>query len=183
MLKVILLVMVVSGLLMAGCSGGSNQEGPALGRITGCSVDSAQSPEVGNPAPDFQYQDADGQSTSLSDLQGKPVLINFWTTWCGPCVHEMPYLQQVYNEWSGKGLVVLAINIGESPSKARGFLQSHNLSLPVLLDTKQDAARGYNIRAIPTTFFVDKNGIIQEKIVGAFPSKIAIEEKLSKIIT
>ena len=166
MLKVILLIILVSGLLITGCAGESNQVA-----------------RVGMPAPNFQLKNLDGQSVSLSDLQGKPILINFWATWCSPCVYEMPYLQQVYEEWSDKGLMVLAINIGESSAKVEAFMQSHDLSLPVLLDTKQDAAQAYNIQYIPSTFFIDKDGIIQEKIVGAFPSKIAIEEKLSKIIT
>jgi len=164
-LKVILLIILVSGLLITGCAGESNQVA-----------------RVGMPAPNFQLKNLDGQSVSLSDLQGKPVLINFWATWCSPCIHEMPYLQQVYDEWSDKGLMVLAINIGESSAQVEAFMQSHDLSLPVLLDAKQAVAQKYNIQYIPSTFFIDKDGIIQEKIVGAFPSKIAIEEKLSKII-
>ena len=166
MVKVILVILLVSGLLITGCAGESNQVA-----------------QVGMPAPDFQYQNADGQSTYLSDLRGRPVLINFWQVRCPPCRMEMPYLQQVYEEWSDKGLVVLAINIGESSAQVEAFMQSHDLSLPVLLDAKQAVAQKYNIWRIPTTFFIDKDGIIQEKIVGAFPSKIAIEEKLSKIIT
>jgi len=166
MVKVILVIILVSGLLITGCAGKSNQVA-----------------RVGMPAPNFQLKNLDGQSVSLSDLQGKPVLINFWATWCHPCIYEMPYLQQVYEEWSDKGLMVLAINIGESSAQVEAFMQSHDLSLPVLLDAKQAVAQKYNIWSIPTTFFIDKDGIIQEKIVGAFPSKIAIEEKLSKIIT
>ena len=141
----------------------------------------AQGTRVGNLAPDFRLQSLDGQATSLSDLQGKPVLINFWATWCRPCVSEVPYIQEVYEEWSGKGLVVLAINIGESPSKVKEFLQSYNLSFPVLLDTKQDVAQKYNIRGIPTTFFIDKDGIIQDLRIGAFSSKAEIERSLSKL--
>jgi len=94
----------------------------------------------------------------------------------------MPYLQQVYEEWSDKRLVVLAINIGESPSKVKKFLQTHNLSLPVLLDTEENAARKYNITGIPATFFIDSDGIIQQKIIGAFPNKGAIEKHLNTIM-
>jgi len=166
MLKAILVIMLISGLL-----------------ITGCSADSEPSTAtIGKPAPNFQLQNLDGQSISLNDLKGKPVLVNFWATWCHPCVSEMPYLQEIYGEWSGKGLILLAINIGESSSEAEQFLQDHNLSLPVLLDTNKAVARRYNIRGIPTTFFIDKDGIIQEKIVGAFPNKAAIENRLIKIM-
>ncbi|MBI3040282.1 MAG: TlpA family protein disulfide reductase, partial [Chloroflexi bacterium] len=69
---------------------------------------------IGNRAPDFQLQTLTGQTVSLSGLRGKPVLINFWATWCPPCKYEMPFLQQVHDSWSDKGLVLLAIDIGES---------------------------------------------------------------------
>ena len=163
MLKATLLIILTWGLLVTSCSA------PSVAR-------------VGEPSPDFKLQNLDGQSISLSDLRGKPVLLNFWATWCLPCRIEMPYIQQVYEEWSGKGLVVLAVNIGESPSKVKRFLQTYNLSLPVLLDPKQSAARKYNVPPIPTSFFIDKDGTIQVKIIGTFLSKEAIEKYLNKII-
>jgi len=141
-----------------------------------------QGTQVGNLALNFQLSNLEGKTVSLSDLRGKPVLLNFWATWCNPCRVEMPYIQQVYEEWSGRGLVVLAINLGESPAKVKEFVQGYGLSFPVLLDTKGDVAEKYNIRYIPTTLFIDKNGIIQVKITGAFPNKAAIENKLGKII-
>jgi len=171
LLKVILVITLASvltaGLVMAGCSSNSTSPTPT---------------QVGNLAPDFQFYNPEEEPISLSDLRGKPVMLNFWATWCGPCVSEMPYLQQVYEEWSDKGLVLLAINKGEPPSQVKEFLQNHNLSLPVLLDTKQVIAQKYSIRAIPTTFFIDKEGIIQVVRVGAFPNKEAIESDLNKIM-
>lgn len=181
MLRVILLIMLISVLLIAGCSGESNLNGSGLGRITGCSVDSAQSPQLGEPAPDFQFQTPEGQATSLSDLRGKAVLVNFWATWCGPCRMEMPFIQQVYNEWQERGLVVLAINLGEGSDKVTSFVESYNISFPVLLDTNQEVARGYNIQYIPTTFFIDRDGIIQDMKIGAFQSREEIESSLSKL--
>jgi len=171
MLKVIMLIVLTSGLIISGCSGGAEP----------------QEARVGNQAPDFQLNNLDGQSISLSDLRGKPVFINFWATWCPPCRSEMPYIQEIYEEWSGKGLVVLAINIGESPSQVEEFLESQDLSLPVLLDTRGKVTQKYNIQIygkyiLPTSFFIDKDGVIQTKIIGAFPSKAAIEKSLSKII-
>jgi len=142
-----------------------------------------QGAQVGNLAPDFQLNSLESQTISLSDLKGTPVLINFWATWCHPCVSEMPYLQEIYNEWSEAELMLLAINMGESSTKVKEFIQSYNLSLPVLLDAKQLIASKYEIGAIPTTFFIDKDGIIQEKVIGAFPNKAEIEKRLSKIIT
>ena len=94
----------------------------------------------------------------------------------------MPYIQQVHEGWSERGLVVLAINIGESPLKVKGFLQNHSLSLPVLLDTQGKTAEKYNIGGIPTSFFVNSDGIIRQKIIGAFPNQGAIEQYLNEIM-
>ena len=137
---------------------------------------------VGDLAPDFQLQDLGGQVVSLSTLRGVPVMLNFWASWCGPCRAEMPYIQQVHEEWSDKGLVVLSINTDEGSSEVRQFMQSNDYSFPVLLDTKKDIARKYNIQGIPTTFFIDKDGMIQEWKLGAFQSKEEIEDCLSKVM-
>jgi peroxiredoxin len=138
--------------------------------------------QAGNLAPSFQLNDLEGKTVSLGDLRGKPVILNFWATWCRPCVDEMPYLQQVREEWSAKGVMLLAINIDASSSEVSQFLQTHKLSLSVLLGYKADVAGRYNIRYIPTTFFIDKDGIIQAVKVGAFPNKEAIEGELDKIM-
>jgi len=182
--KAILPVILTLVLLVTSCSAGSEPpdgKSPAApdGKSPTAPVEGTQ---VGNQAPDFQLQNVDGQTVSLSNLRGKPVLINFWATWCSPCRSEMPYIQEIYEEWSNKGLEVLAINKGESSSKAEEFMQSYNLSFTMLLDTKQATAQKYNIIAIPTTFFIDKDGIIREKIIGAFQNKTQIEKRLSKII-
>ena len=151
--------------------------------LTGCSADSKQlMARVGEPAPDFRLQNLNGQSVTLSELRGKPVLLNFWATWCPPCRAEMPYLQEIYEEWTGMGLVLLTINVGESSTRVKDFLETYNLSLPVLLDTNRSVANKYNITGIPTTFFIDKDGIIQEKVVGSFRNKEQIERYLDKIV-
>jgi peroxiredoxin len=161
-LTAILAIILGLGILFAGCGGGS--------------------PWVGEPAPDFQFQGLDGQPTSLSALQGSPVLINFWATYCSPCVVEMPYLQEIYYGWQEKGLVLLAINIGESPEEVQAFLQSQGLFLPVLLDSGGAATAQYGVSRIPTTFFIDSEGIIQEVHVGPFQSAAEIEDSLSQLI-
>ncbi len=171
-LKATLPVILTLVLLLAGCSAGSE---PLDGKSPTVPVKGIQ---VGNLAPDFQLQSLDGQTISLGDLRGKPVLINFWASWCPPCREEMPYLQEIYEEWTDQGLVLLAINIGESSSKAEEFMQNHNLSFTGLLDLKQEVARRYNITGIPTTFFIDKDGIIQDKVSSVFQNKTQIENRL-----
>ncbi len=165
-------IALITGLLMSGCSSPPAADGS----------DSTQSPEVGKLAPNLQLSDLKGQSVSLRDFRGRPVLINFWASWCGPCRAEMPYIQQIFEEWSDRGLVILSIDIGESPSTVEGFMQSYNLSFPVLLDVNKSVALKYNVRFIPTSFLIDEGGIIKAVKIGAFPSTAEIERELSKII-
>jgi peroxiredoxin len=161
--KVMLLLILASGILVTGCS------------------TSVEAPEIGKAAPSFQLTDIDGQSISLSDFQGESVLLNFWATWCGPCRAEMPYIQEVYDERLEPGLVILAVNIGESLTEVEEFMHDYNLSFPVLLDFKGNVAERYNIRAIPTTYFIDGDGIIRDMQIGAFRSVDEIEDILSRI--
>ena len=164
-LKVILAIILASGLLIAGCSAGAEQGA-----------------RTGSQAPDFRLPELDGQTVSLSNFQGKPVLINFWAVSCPPCRFEMPFIQEIFEEWSDKGLVILAINIGESPSTVKRFMESYGYSFLVLLDTRGDVALKYGIRLIPVSLFIDKNGIIKAVKVGPFSSKAAIEKSLGQII-
>jgi thiol-disulfide isomerase/thioredoxin len=162
MLK-ILVIMLSLVVLLAGCGG--------------------KNPLLGKPAPDFQFQgSSEGQPISLSDLKGSPVLLNFWASWCGPCVHEMPYLQQIYDKWQAMGLVLLAVNIMESPAEVDNFMRGKGLNFPVLLDSEGAIAKQYNIEYIPATFFIDSGGIVQEVREGAFQSVAEIEESLFKLI-
>jgi peroxiredoxin len=163
MLRVLVIILSLA-VLVAGCNGGTSQ-----GSL------------IGQPAPDFNFYVTEEQSISLSDLQGSPVLLNFWATWCGPCASEMPYLQQVYDDWQERGLVLLAINIGESYSEVEDFVQSRGLSLPVLLDSEGIVASQYGVGPIPTTFFIDSQGIVQHVQVGYFQSAADIESILSQL--
>jgi len=88
----------------------------------------------------------------------------------------------VYQEWSGRGLVLLTVNIGESASQVDRFFEAYNLTMPVVLDTDKSIARKYNVTGIPTSLFIDKDGIIQQKVVGAFPNKEVIEQMLTLIV-
>jgi len=176
-IKIVMLVLIlVSGLAVAGCSSSPTpvpvQPSPAPTPVQPSPAD--------NLAPDFQLQGIDEQTVSLSSLRGRPVMLNFWATWCGPCRAEMPFIQAVFEgeEWTQQGLVILAINVGETSSKAKKFMEDNGLSFHVLLDTDTSVAKDYNIRGIPTTFFIDKNGIIKDKQVGFFSSKADIDRRL-----
>ena len=150
--------------------------------VTGCS-NPEEGSLPGNSAPDFQLKSLDGRSIVLSELRDRPVMITFWTTWCGPCKHEMPLVQEIYEDkkWSDKGLVILAIDGAESESTVKKYLEDMGITFTVMIDPDNKVFLDYNIRAIPTTFFVDKNGIIDNVAMGAFVTKEQIEEKLNQI--
>ena len=164
MLKVILPLMLISVLLIAGCSNDS------------------ETLQEGTQAPDFQLNNLDGQTVRLSDFRGEVILVNFWETECSYCVEELPYLQQVYDEWQEAGLVFLTISMGESPEKVAAFMQDNGYSFPVLLDTSLTAAIQYEAEEIPATFFIDEDGIIQAVKVGVFSSVEEIEDILNQLI-
>lgn len=137
---------------------------------------------IGTLAPDFQLQNLDGEVVRLSTLRGSPVMFNFWATWCSSCAEEMPIIQEIYDEWSGKGLKLLAINLAENPGRVERFMENNNYSIPVLMDTRNALSRQYNILFTPTTFFVDGDGIIQAMKIGPFASKQEIESYLDTIM-
>jgi peroxiredoxin len=162
------------GLAVLGPEKPTPSPSPAASKIKGA--------QVGNLAPDFELDDLDGNSVRLSNLRGTPVMLNFWATWCGPCRSEMADIQSVYEEWATEDLALLTVNMGGSSSRVAEFLDSQELSLPVLLDTKEKVADAYNIRYVPTTFFIDTDGVIQAVKVGAFPDQDSIETELEKIM-
>ena len=116
-------------------------------------------PNVGDPAPDFALHNLQGKEVRLSDFQGRPVLINFWATWCPPCRIEMPTIETAWHKHKDEGFVVLAVDVQESPSQVQHFVDSLGLTFPILLDpTAKVASELYRIRALPTSFFVGRDG-------------------------
>ena len=138
----------------------------------------------GEKAQDFELTNLEGETVSLTDYRGTPVMLNFWASWCGPCRSEMPYFQEVFEdtEWKAVGLEILAVNIGEAPWVAEGFMESNGFTFPVLLDRTGEVADMYNVRKIPATFFIDERGIIRDSDVGAFRSKAHLERRLYELL-
>ena len=118
-------------------------------------------------AIDFKLKDLEGKELSLSDLKGKKVFLNFWATWCPPCKEEMPEIEKLYQETKDGDLVIVAIEIGEPLSTVKSFIDSNKYNFKVLLDTDNSVATKYNISGIPTSYFIDVNGNITSKSVGA----------------
>lgn len=120
----------------------------------------------GNKAPDFTATLLDGTTVKLSDLKGKPVLINFWATWCGPCVGEMPAFQRLEKDYGDK-IGLIAVNAGEDTDTVKDFITSNNYTFPVALDENYEIASLYPTNGIPYTVVVDANGKITHVSTGA----------------
>ncbi len=125
-------------------------------------------PRKGFYAPDFELTTLSGETLRLSSLRGKPVILNFWASWCVPCQAEMPALQNVSALYKDQGLQVIAVNMTfqDQQADAASFVSKNGLTFPVPLDLSGDTGRKYLIQALPTSFFIGSNGIIVDMIVG-----------------
>lgn len=127
-------------------------------------------PEVGYLAPDFSLPGLGGKTLRLSDFRGKKaVFLNFWATWCGPCRAEMPSMQSLYEEFRSKDFEMLAVSVDRygSDKPVQNFVEERQFTFPVLLDRDGGTQTRYGVYGIPTTFLVDKSGVIVKKEVGA----------------
>jgi cytochrome c biogenesis protein CcmG/thiol:disulfide interchange protein DsbE len=143
---------------------------------------SSSLPEKGFVAPDFTLEMLDGSETTLSDLQGQGVLINFWATWCPQCRDEMPAIQEVYEQYRDQGFIVLAVNVREGDAQVKGFIEQTELTFPILMDPDGTVGDRYGVRSIPTTFFVDHSGVIRDIVVGGPMSRALIESKVTDLL-
>ncbi|MGG1659597.1 thiol-disulfide oxidoreductase ResA [Brevibacillus sp. NRS-1366] len=137
--------------------------------------------KVGSDAPNFSLEQLNGSEMALGDLKGKGVVLNFWGTWCEPCKKEMPALQEQYDKYKDKGLVVVGVNIGESPVAVEPFIKQFNVHFPILLDRQSQITKLYRIGPIPTTFFVSPEGEVKEIFIGQL-NEAMIADKVSKIL-
>jgi peroxiredoxin len=137
---------------------------------------------AGLAAPDFSLLTSDGRTITLSDLRGQAVIVNFWATWCPPCLEEMPTLQEVYEAYRDEGLVVLAINQDEPADRVARFAQQHGLTFPLLLDAEFNVTDRYQVGLLPSTFFVDRAGVVYEVIFGGPLTRASLEARVAKLL-
>ena len=125
----------------------------------------AESDLLGKAAPDFQLTGLDGQSVALADLKGQVVVLDFWASWCAPCIESLPHLGKLHAE-KREGVKVFAVNLREDKAKVEAFMKSKSIDVPVLLDSDGRIADKYNVVSIPQTVVIGKDGIVKKVLVG-----------------
>lgn len=121
---------------------------------------------IGQKAPAFTVKDLSGRDISLSSFTGKPILLNFWATWCPYCREERQILNSLHREYHEKGLTIIAVSTDRSPDNVKVFMKSTPMDFVLLHDHSKEAAGLYGVYSLPTSFLIDKEGVVQQKILG-----------------
>lgn len=138
----------------------------------------AQTEEIAT-TPSFTVKDKDGNNVKLSDFFGKPIIVNFWASWCSPCTSEMPHFEEAYTKYGGD-MHFLMINVGDSYDDAYKFANDKGYTFPVYHDSTYEASYMYGVSSIPLTLFIDKDGVLTTYQLGAM-SKALLEKKIDMI--
>lgn len=143
-----------------------------------------QAPQEGLLAPEFTLNTLSGETIALKDLRGRPVLINFWASWCPPCRSEMPAMETMYSEFQAADLEILAVNVTyqDRLADAENFVQENQLTFPILLDRTGVVSELYQISSLPTSFFVDSSGVIQKVVIGGPMEEALIYRQVENLL-
>jgi peroxiredoxin len=141
-------------------------------------------PQKGFLAPDFELTTTGDKKIKLSELRGQAVLVNLWATWCPPCRAEMKTVETVYNDYKDKGLVVLAVNMTSQDdlSRINPFVSEQGLTFPILLDETGEMAKAYQLRSLPTSYFIDRDGMIQQVVIGGPMAEALLRARIEAIL-
>ncbi len=141
-------------------------------------------PQAGFLAPNFTAQTLDGQTVTLADLRGKVILVNFWASWCPPCRAEMPAIENTSQAYKDQNFVVLAVNstVQDSLVDARYFVNKNRLGFPILLDESGEITRLYHVQSLPTSFFIDGEGLVREVVVGGPMAEVLLTSRVEKLL-
>ncbi len=129
--------------------------------ISGLALPALASISPGGPAPDFTLRRGDGQNLRLTEQRGRVVMVNFWATWCAPCRQEMPHLERLHQKYRATGFVLLGVSIDDDPKAAIALAERLGVSFPILLDQDKQVSRRYDLRTMPSTVLVDRDGQVR----------------------
>jgi peroxiredoxin len=182
------LVAIIAGLLylQSGGSGGASDEFGSVLLPEGKNATGKQpSASEGRAAPDFYLRSLEGEPLRLSDLQGKPVLVNFWAVWCTTCRAEMPDLIQAYEQNKQDDLVLVGVNLRETEARVKGFADEFGVPFPIALDRDGEVARTWRIggpsKGLPSSYFIDRDGVVRKVVYGTVTSRL-MREGLDQIL-
>lgn len=150
---------------------------------TGSSANSA-APQTGFLAPEFELMTLADETIKLSDLRGQAVLVNLWATWCPPCRAEMQTIETVYNDYKDQGFTVLAVNMTYQDDLAavRPFVEEQGLTFPILLDTTGLMGNAYQLRSLPSSYFIDRQGVIRQVVIGGPMAEALLRTRIEEIL-
>lgn len=155
--------------------------GAALFYVARAEKGGAPAPIAAGAAVEVLGTDLSGRTWTMADLSGRPYVINFWASWCGPCQDELPVMQELANEFAAQGVVVLLVNDQETVNQARDYLKYHDLALPCIPDPSGELARRYRVRGLPTTLMYDASGELKARLTG-FGGPEQLRRAFEKII-
>lgn len=167
----ILALVVALNVPFAGIGGTAPQSGPI----------SVGSPLLNQPAPDFSLTTLDGRTVRLSDYRGRPVIVNFWASWCIPCRDEFPQFVAARTQHAAQGLEILGVVHQDSPDAAAAFAREHGANWPMLLDPDDQAWKAYLGIGVPSTYFIDRQGVVRATSLGPV-STSGLPSQLGRIL-
>jgi peroxiredoxin len=150
--------------------------------LRGLRARTARVSAAGHQAPDFVLTDLQGHTLKLSDLRGKAVVLNFWATWCPPCKEEIPWFVEFQNRYGPQGLQIVGVNMDDGGKQdVEKFVAEHSINYPILLGQEKVAEAYGGIDYLPTTFYIDRNGVVTDRVFGQ-PERDEIEQNIKRAI-
>ncbi len=184
--RLIALVVIGMGLIAVGIAAMAfvtmNRPAPESDFSSGSGPDASVVPaQVNYPAPELTLTDLNGQSYSLADFRGQVALVNLWATWCPPCRQEMPTLQSFYEEYAERGFIIIAIDDGDPAPDVAAFVEDYGLTFLVWLDPQYASERAFSAMNLPSSFVIDRDGIVRLQWVGAI-DRATLEEYVTPLV-